>query len=398
MDNYHTSMTSLSIIIMIMCAKVCEATLGNLGRDVCNLTNASIFETSGSMAITDYSSIKSTICNQLGRIGDNKTCCSKEELESLQTRWQSTKWNVYKQRIVAWVNITKAVIIDADKELRAHIEKQANLKAVKLDCKEAAKEVSKRLQKNDLKVLWNDWQASIKKCLGYTIKTKISLFCAICSPSLYKNLTIVYQQDNRSILRVSYPECHKFLGSCSDFIKQQTLVREYISAAAALSKCDERGWTGFDQEYVFKARNQSKIDLVDEWNKVKGQDSASPTAKKLCDSEFSVSTMLASDLKDKQSWVSFAKNAQSVFKKYNIQKTDMIDKLYQADDEHSVRQDLPNWRIETGADIFNLNDFYSDSNFVPKSDSELNAEIEQMTKVGDAIKIGAVFLCCLFLI
>ena len=282
-----------------------------------------------------------------GRSGNNTSCCSKDELDSLKTRWKSTKTEIYEKRIKGYASIIKSVV-DAESLIRAEIVTLSKKQAVKIDCKAAMAEVNKFHDKKNTRDLWSQWQKTAEKCLEHTIKLKIGLFCAICSPQAYTNPPDVFIQGANSkppILRLNQADCNKFVADCHGFIKAQMNIREYFSAVAALSKCDERGWTDFDQEYLYRPQNETMVQLLTNYSKETDEFIRNSYSSKICQAEYSLSTMLASDLKEKKYWLSFVQNAESIFKKFNI-KNDSPKYFYQADDENSVKQDLSEYQVE----------------------------------------------------
>ena len=77
--------------------------------------------------------------------------------------------------------------------------------------------------------------------------------------------------------------------------------------------------------------------------------------------------MLGSDLKNKDGWLSFSQNAESIFKKYNINGLKFIEFLTQADEHQSNKQDLPNFavKVETGVTT-SIISMEEQSNFKPE--------------------------------
>jgi len=249
-------------------------------------------------------------------------------------------------------------VVDAENLIRQEILNLSKKQAVKIDCRAAIKEVNKYHDKNNTRNLWVQWQNSAKTCLQHTIKLKIGLFCAICSPLAYTGAADIFVPQRNEInatIRTSQNDCNKFVTDCHAFIAAQMNIREYFSAVAALSKCDERGWTDFDQEYLYRPQNKTIKDLLDEY---KNNLSMTPTDRdqlnqRICEAEYSLSTMLASDLKEKRFWLSFVQNTESIFKKFNI-KNDSPKYFYQADDENSVKQDLSDYQVKVSGTSFSI--------------------------------------------
>jgi hypothetical protein len=295
-------------------------------------------------------------CGVLGNLEVNKentplgnTCCSREEIDSLKTRWKSTKAEIYEKRIKAYASIIKSVV-DAETLIRAEIATLSKKQAVKIDCKAAMGEVNKFLDKNNTRTMLTQWQNSAKTCLMHTIKLKIGLFCAICSPLAYKSPPDIFVPPTITTAGKIYTsgnDCKLFVQDCHEFIAAQMKVREYLSAVAALSKCDSRGWTDFDQEYLYRPQNEKMKGYLETYKNSSGKENETTfetAAFDICRAEYSLSTMLASDLKKKESWVTFVQNAESIFKKFNI-KNDSPRFFYQADDENSVKQDLSDYDV-----------------------------------------------------
>mgnify|MGYP000028120862 CR=1 FL=1 len=370
-----------------------------LGKDKCPLTAANIFETTGNTKVGAYTdlSMKKRICGSLGitGVGDNQSCCSREELEGLEMRWRSTKWKIYKNRISGWASVVKS-ISQNEKQFQTHIDELRKLKAVKLDCSAAAQEVLLYFDRNNPNAkqepdkIWAEWRSSANKCLEFTLKVKYGQFCAICSPTAYND--ILYPNTDRSTgsIKISYGHCKDFLTACADFIKQQAIVKEFVSAIAALSKCDARGWTPFDQPYLYKAKDPIKMNQL---NTFQSNPSDIDNNKQLCQAEYSMTTMLGSDLRSRDSWLSFATNAASVFQRYSINKTMAIDALYQADDEYSIKQDMPNYDVIVSAAVRSLIDYEQDSGFEPPINADLVKSITEHSMIIGVI--SAIYLTLL---
>ena len=285
------------------------------------------------------------------------SCCSREEIESLRTRWKSTKAEIYEKRIRAYASIIKSVV-DAENLIRAEIASLAKKQAVKIDCKAAMGQVNRFLEKNNNRALWTDWQKGAKTCLLHTMKLKIGLFCAICTPNSYLSpwASIFINTSDKPVIQVSDKDCKSFVTDCHLFIRAQMNIREYFSAVAALSKCDERGWTDFDQEYLYRPQNAELIKKLDIF--LKNPDD-SINYGQICEAEYSLSTMLASDLNESKPWLSFVKNAESIFKKFKI-KNDSPKYFYQADDENSVKQDLSDYKVQVSGGAPSILSFFDD--------------------------------------
>lgn len=361
-----------------------------IGREVCKLTGDNIFETTGNSLVGPYPTFeagKKNICANLRNMTTDpgqtqQTCCSREELDSLETRWRTTKWIIYRNRTMGWARIIRR-ITEGEKAYRTHIESLSKMKAVKLDCMAAANEVKNYLEKGnpagkpEMSSIWTSWRASAMKCFKFTIKVKIGLFCAICSPAAYSNIFLTAPPSSQNGFRINDKHCSAFLDACSDYIQQQQIVKEFISAIAALSKCDEKGWTPFEQEYLYKTRDQVTTSMLAEYKK---SSSNSTNNMDLCKKEYSLSTMIASDLKKREYWVEFATNSESIFTKYKMNMSQTVEYLYQADDEHSTKQDLPDFRIEPNG-ITSFLDYYANSNFEPEITDQLLDEITATSRL-----------------
>lgn len=115
----------------------------------------------------------------------NPICCSKLELESLKTRWDSTKQDTYVNRAKGWARLVRKSIENYSKFYTAanDILKKPS---IKLDCKMAAEEVLKysisSTEKKKYKItsLWKQWTRSAGECYNFTFKAKLGLYCGIC--------------------------------------------------------------------------------------------------------------------------------------------------------------------------------------------------------------------------
>ena len=141
-----------------------------MGGSVCPLIAGNIFETIGNHQVSKYSNAGNlNLCSKLNSTGQEdvtgSTCCSREELEALSTRWTSTKSVVYSNRIKGWAGVLRQVI-NGEKFYQDHIDQISKLKAVKLDCISAAEEVKKYLDrsgtsnKSNIAGMWEQWQTS----------------------------------------------------------------------------------------------------------------------------------------------------------------------------------------------------------------------------------------------
>jgi hypothetical protein len=249
-------------IVMMVISIVKSATL-------CALTNSSIFETTpNANAKLELYNEDMKYCKFIKNnafVANSTVCCSKEDFESLATRWQSTKKPVYENRIIGWSAIVKNVI-ENGKKYMDFTNLLRSKTAAKIDCVQAAEETRKYFdpQKSGLDGgayldLWTSWRESAVKCLSLTMKLKVGLFCAICSAESYMTEPIFDDNgtdpNSLKILKISARHCSTFLESCGAFIKNQMIVREMVSAVAALSKCNDNGWTAFDQPYLYTPRD-----------------------------------------------------------------------------------------------------------------------------------------------
>lgn len=365
-------------IIMMVISFVKSATL-------CSLTNSSIFETTPNPnSKLDLYREDMKYCRFIGTnalLANRSVCCSKEDFESLATRWQSTKKPVYENRIIGWSAIVKNVI-ENSKKYMDFINLLRSKTAAKIDCVKAAEEtrkyfdpLSKDWKPEVYQDLWTNWRESAVKCLSLTLRLKVGLFCAICSAESY--MTDPIFDDNGTdptsvkILKIDSKHCSEFLAECGGFIKNQMIVRELVSAVAALSKCNDNGWTAFDQPYLYAPRDQAYFALVEQMIADKRQNPSKFTS--ICEREYSVSTLLASDLKDPASWQTFVRNAGYINARFDIKKIQKaIDDINIAGDEHSLRQDLPTHRVLVTGTKLNILSFEENSEFdlPPRSGGE----------------------------
>lgn len=256
-------------------------------------------------------------------------------------------------------------------------------------------EVNRFLDKNNTRNLWSQWQESAKICLQHTMKLKIGLFCAICSQQPYANVADVFapaENGSPPQLRVSSGDCDKFAADCHGFIKAQMNIREYFSAVAALSKCDERGWTDFDQEYLYRPQNSTIVQMLKNYVEEKEPFNKRKFAMQICEAEYSLSTMLASDLKEKKYWLSFVQNAESIFKKFNI-KNDSPKYFYQADDENSVKQDLSEYQVRVAGSSTSILNYFDDGD---KGMASKSINEEYISKLISGSMVLSLFAGCLF--
>lgn len=385
--------------VCVVLLNLFESSVENvIGRETCYLTGQNIFETTGNSHVGLYPKFdngKKNICanlKDLTPLGNSslQSCCSREELDSLETRWRTTKWIIYRNRTMAWARIIRR-LTEGEKAYRTHIEQLSKLKAVKLDCVAASNEVKNYLEKGnpagkpEMSAIWSSWRTAAMKCFNFTIRIKIGLFCSICSPNAYKN--IIPADQNIKDINIPRSHCDTFLSACSDYINQQQIVKEFVSAVAALSKCDEKGWTPFEQEYIYKSKDTKITGLIDWYRKLS---SNITNNEEICKREYSLSTMITSDLGKREYWLEFAKNAESVFTKYKFNMSQTIEYLYQADDEHSTKQDLPDFRINVGSGTSHFLDYYNASNFEPEINQAL---LEELTASSNLMFFSLIGLC-----
>ena len=93
---------------------------------MCPLIAGNIFETIGNYQVSKYSNANNlNLCSKLNSTGQEgvagSTCCSREELEALSTRWTSTKSVVYSNRIKGWAGVIRQ-IINGEKAYQDHID------------------------------------------------------------------------------------------------------------------------------------------------------------------------------------------------------------------------------------------------------------------------------------
>lgn len=351
---------------------------------LCALTNSSIFETTpNANAKLELYNEDMKYCKFIKNnafVANSTVCCSKEDFESLATRWQSTKKPVYENRIIGWSAIVKNVI-ENGKKYMDFTNLLRSKTAAKIDCVQAAEETRKYFdpQKSGLDGgayldLWTSWRESAVKCLSLTMKLKVGLFCAICSAESYMTEPIFDDNgtdpNSLKILKISARHCSTFLESCGAFIKNQMIVREMVSAVAALSKCNDNGWTAFDQPYLYTPRDTAYFNQVKDMLDRKAFQDSSFTS--ICEREYSLSTLLASDLKERSSWETFVRNAGFIKTRFDIPKVQKaIDDIHIAGDEHSLRQDLPNYKVLVTATKHDILSFEADSDFdlPPKSNT-----------------------------
>ena len=374
-----------------------------IGREICYLTGQNIFETTGNSHVGKYPTFDTGKKNVCANLRDNtdfgdatsRSCCSREELDSLETRWRTTKWIIYRNRTMGWARIIRR-LTEGEKAYRTHIEQLSKLKAVKLDCVAASNEVKNYLEKGnpagkpEMSAIWSNWRSAAMKCFNFTIRIKIGLFCAICSPFAYPN--IIPANSTIKEIKIPMSHCETFLSACTDYINQQQIVKEFVSAVAALSKCDEKGWTPFEQEYLYKSKDTGTSSLIDWYRK---SPSNATNNEEICKREYSLSTMITSDLGKREYWIEFAKNAESVFTKYKFNMSQTIEYLYQADDEHSTKQDLPDFAVKVGTIQLNFLQYYSASNFEPEINQAL---LEEITASSHLMLFSLISLCLVYLL
>lgn len=408
---------SLSLLSIITHPTLCDRD----AKKACPLLTKSIFEPRGEIGnIIHYTpSAYGSICSHIGdkaKAGGQMTCCSKEEFKSLQIRWNSTKDPIYAGRIRRWAGIvdlfskredlSSADLGDRKKEeikdgrpekksipsvqeefvgridlgegqnqaieaFKGHFQKILSNPIVKLDCVLAAKQVKSYFydiehitKKTSLETMNKEWHENAKKCLLFTFKAKIGSFCAICDAETYK-----WMGDSK--IKIVGSQCTDFLNACDGFIRSQMEFKEYLTALAALSKCDHRGWTKFDQPFLYKESDPAKKKLLDKRDKNKGD---SETNKKLCELEYSLSTMLKSDL---SSWKEFASMVESVVKRYDLTPSpeELVQPIRTAGDPHSSKQDLGDMQIEVWDDknkksSLAFSKYYEGSGFEPSVTEE----------------------------
>lgn len=395
MTTTKATMSTLAIALMFtLMAAVASQNDPKPSKDVCPLTASNIFETQGTSQVVAYSLAMTNsktnkpgeeICKYIGKSdGKGETCCNRPELESLRTRWRTTKWGIYSNRVAGWSRMIKRILESGNKYLE-HIDALSKLKAVKLDCLEASREVKVYFEKSNSKnkpeinTIWKAWQDQARKCFLFTFKVKVGLFCAICSKSAYNN---IFRANNK--IGISMNHCESFLNSCAGFIKQEMIVAEFISAVAALSKCDTKGWTSFEQKYLYDPLNKTKETYLNNFidKKLTNDEQKTNEMKILCAQDYTMSTMLASDMRvqgdqKEAHWMRLVKDAKSIMSHYSIDQNATTELIYQADDQTSTNQDLTNYEIEFFGASEDLEQYFEGSLFDNVSQISINKLTER---------------------
>lgn len=264
-------------------------------------------------------------------------------------------------------------ILENGRSYLDHIELQSKLKAVKLDCLKASEEVKVYFEKSnhrgkpEINTIWKLWQKEARKCFLFTFKVKVGLFCSVCSKSAYNHSESIFWRTNAiDSIYISEDHCRSFLNDCAEFIRQEMIVYEFISAVAALSKCDSKGWTSFEQKYLYNPLNKTKEDLLSRY--IEKKNIFQGEQEHLCDLDYTLSTMIASEMRvqageTEPPWKTLIKDAKSIMNRYNIQQKDTIELIYQAEDDTSNNQDLIRYRIRVGATNETFTQYFKDSGF-----------------------------------